>query len=42
MLSQERISDDNLRLLIEKVEVFQGEDRGGDVKIMFNGDFGVE
>ncbi len=42
VLSQERISDANLRLLIEKVEVFQGEDKGIDVKIVFNGDFGVE
>jgi len=41
VLSQERISDANLRLLIEKVEVFQREDKGIDVKIMFNGDFDV-
>ena len=41
VLSQERISDANLRLLIEKVEVFQGEDKGIDVKIMFNGDFEI-
>lgn len=41
VLLQERISDANLRLLIEKVEVFQGEDKGVDVKIMFNGDFDV-
>ena len=41
VLSQERISDANLRLLIEKVEVFQREDKGIDVKIVFNGDFDV-
>ena len=41
VLSQERISDANLRLLIEKVEVFQREDKGIDVKIVFNGDFEV-
>ena len=41
MLSQERISNANLRLLIEKVEVFQGEDKGVDVRVVFNGDFGV-
>ena len=41
VLSQKRISDANLRLLIEKVEVFQGEDKGINVKIVFNGDFDV-
>ena len=41
VLSQERISDANLRLLIEKVEIFQGEDKGVDVRIVFNGDFGI-
>lgn len=41
VLSQEMISDANLRLLIEKVEVFQREDKGVDVRIVFNGDFDV-
>ena len=41
VLSQERISDANLRLIIEKVEVFQEVDKGVDVKIVFNGDFDV-
>ena len=40
MLTEPKISDANLRLLLRMVYVHQNEDKSLDVRFEFNGDFG--
>ena len=39
ILKEPKISDSNLRLLVEKITVHQNEDKSIDVNLEFNGDF---
>ena len=39
ILSEPKISDANLRLLVQKVYVHQNQDKSIDVEFLFNGDF---
>jgi len=39
LLSQPKISDANLRLLVKQVYVHQNEDKSIDIHFVFNGDF---